>query len=47
MKTTTQNPIIDKMVETQSEFLNNWMDSAKKMQSAFSNGKITIGIPVF
>ncbi len=41
MKTTTQNPIIDKMVETQSEFLNSWMDSTKKMQSAFSNGQIT------
>jgi hypothetical protein len=40
MTTKTQNPIIDTMIETQSNFLNNWMESAKKMQSAFSNGSI-------
>ncbi len=41
MKTTNQNPFIDTMVETQSNFLNNWMDSAKKMQAAFNNGNVT------
>lgn len=40
MTTKTQNPFIDSMIETQSNFLNNWMDSAKKMQAAFSNGNI-------
>jgi hypothetical protein len=34
----TANPVIDSIVETQTNFINNWMDSAKKMQSAFSNG---------
>lgn len=38
MKTT--NPFIDTLVESQSQFVNNWMDSAKKMQSAFTNGNI-------
>lgn len=37
----TANPFIDGIVETQANFINNWMDSAKKMQSAFSNGNIT------
>ncbi len=41
MTTKNQNPFIDNMVETQSNFINNWMDSAKKMQSALSNGSIT------
>jgi polyhydroxyalkanoate synthase subunit PhaE len=36
----TANPFIDSIVETQTNFMNNWMDSAKKMQSAFSNGNI-------
>lgn len=36
----TANPIIDSIVETQANFVNNWMDSAKKMQSAFSNGNV-------
>lgn len=36
----TANPFIDSIVETQTNFINNWMDSAKKMQSAFSNGNI-------
>jgi len=36
----TANPLIDSIVETQTNFINNWMDSAKKMQSAFSNGNI-------
>ena len=39
MKTT--NPFIDTMVETQTQYLNTWMDSAKKMQSAITNGNIT------
>ena len=37
MKTTTQNPFIDSMVETQSKYLNNWMDSAKKIQETLKN----------
>lgn len=36
----TNNPLIDTMVESQTSFVNNWMDSAKKMQSAFANGTI-------
>jgi polyhydroxyalkanoate synthase subunit PhaE len=36
----TANPLIDSIVETQTNFINNWMDSAKKMQSAFANGNI-------
>ncbi len=38
MKTT--NPVIDTLVESQTQFMNNWMDSAKKMQSAFTSGNI-------
>lgn len=37
----TNNPFIDTLVESQTQFVNNWMDSAKKMQSAFSNGNIS------
>jgi class III poly(R)-hydroxyalkanoic acid synthase PhaE subunit len=36
----TANPIIDSIVETQTNFINNWVESAKKVQSAFSNGNI-------
>jgi class III poly(R)-hydroxyalkanoic acid synthase PhaE subunit len=36
----TQNPFIDTLVESQTQFVNNWMDSAKKMQSAFTTGNI-------
>ncbi len=36
----TANPVIDSIVETQTNFINNWMDSAKKMQSALSNGSV-------
>jgi class III poly(R)-hydroxyalkanoic acid synthase PhaE subunit len=36
----TSNPVIDTLVESQTQFVNNWMDSAKKMQSAFTNGNI-------
>ena len=37
----TSNPFIDTMVETQTQYLNTWMDSAKKMQAALSNGNIS------
>jgi polyhydroxyalkanoate synthesis regulator phasin len=36
----TSNPVIDTLVESQTQFMNNWMDSAKKMQSAFTSGNI-------
>lgn len=36
----TSNPVIDTLVESQTQFVNNWMDSAKKMQSAFTSGNI-------
>lgn len=36
----TNNPFIDSMVETQSHVMNNFMESAKKMQSAFTNGNL-------
>ena len=36
----TSNQFIDTMVETQTQYLNTWMDSAKKMQAALSNGNI-------
>lgn len=36
----TNNPVIDTLVESQTQFVNNWIDSAKKMQSAFTNGNI-------
>jgi hypothetical protein len=36
----TNNPVIDTLVESQTKFVNNWMESAKKMQSAFTNGNI-------
>lgn len=36
----TSNPVIDTLVESQSQFVNNWMESAKKMQSAFTSGNI-------
>jgi len=36
----TNNPLIDTLVESQTKFVNNWMDSAKKMQTAFTNGNI-------
>lgn len=37
----TSNPVIDTLVESQTQFVNNWIDSAKKMQSAFTSGNIT------
>ena len=36
----TSNPVIDTLVESQTQFVNNWMDSAKKMQSAFTSGNM-------
>jgi hypothetical protein len=36
----TSNPVLDTLVETQTQFINNWMDSAKRMQSAFTSGNI-------
>jgi len=36
----TNNPIIDSMLEAQATALNNWMDSAKKMQSSLTSGNI-------
>lgn len=36
----TSNPVLDNLVENQTNFVNNWMDSAKKMQAAFTNGNI-------
>lgn len=37
----TNNPLIDTLVESQTQIVNNWMDSAKKMQTAFTNGNIS------
>jgi polyhydroxyalkanoate synthase subunit PhaE len=34
----TNNPFIDNMVDAQAHVMNNFMESAKKMQSAFTNG---------
>lgn len=36
----TNNPIFDSMLEAQANVLNNWMESAKKMQSSFTTGNI-------
>ncbi len=36
----TANPVFDTLVENQTNFVNNWMDSAKKMQAAFTSGNI-------
>lgn len=37
----TSNPVLDTLLESQTQFINNWMESAKKMQSAFASGNIT------
>jgi hypothetical protein len=34
----TNNPIIDNMMDAQATAMNTWMDSAKKFQTAFTNG---------
>ncbi|HWY33683.1 MAG TPA: poly(R)-hydroxyalkanoic acid synthase subunit PhaE, partial [Nitrosopumilaceae archaeon] len=39
-KMKTQNPIIDNLIESQTQTINNWMDSTKKFQSAFTGGSI-------
>lgn len=36
----TNNPMIDSMIEAQTSAVNTWMDSAKKFQTAFSNGTV-------
>lgn len=36
----TSNPVFDTLVETQTNFVNNWMDSARKMQAAMASGNI-------
>ena len=36
----TQNPFIDTMIDAQKKAVNNWMDSTKKFQEAFTGGKI-------
>ena len=36
----TENQIIDTLVEVQAENINNWLDSSKKFQTAFTNGSI-------
>ncbi len=37
----TNNQILDTLVEAQTETINNWVDSTKKFQTAFSSGNIT------
>lgn len=36
----TSNPILDNLIEAQTQTINNWMDSTKKFQSAFTGGNI-------
>lgn len=36
----TNNPFIDNLIETQTNVMNNWMDSTKKFQSAMTSGNI-------
>ena len=36
----TSNPVIDAVVESQNQFVSNWMESAKKIQSSFEGGHI-------
>ena len=40
-KMKTNNPFIDSILETQTNLMNNWMDTTKKFQSAITNGNIT------
>ena len=37
----TNNPLMDTLVESQTQFVNNWMESAKKMQAAFTDGTMS------
>ena len=39
-KMKTNNPIIDNMIETQTQAINSWVDSTKKIQSALLGGNI-------
>ncbi|HWY38782.1 MAG TPA: hypothetical protein VNY73_09505, partial [Bacteroidia bacterium] len=34
------NPIFDNLIETQTQAINNWVDSTKKFQTAFTSGSI-------
>ncbi len=36
----TQNPMIDNLIDVQTQTVNNWMDSAKKFQNAMMGGSI-------
>lgn len=36
----TNNPFIDSIIETQTNVMNNWMDTTKKFQTAITNGNI-------
>lgn len=36
----TNNPIIDNLMDAQANAMNTWMDSAKRFQSAFTNGNL-------
>ena len=36
----TNNPMIDNIIDAQTTAVNTWMDSAKKFQSAFTNGTL-------
>jgi polyhydroxyalkanoate synthase subunit PhaE len=36
----TQNPVIDNIIEAQTQAVNNWVDTTKKFQNALSGGKI-------
>lgn len=37
----TNNPFIDSIIETQTNVMNNWVDTTKKFQTAITNGNIT------
>lgn len=37
----TNNPFFDNLIETQTNVMNNWVDSTRKFQNAISNGNIT------
>ena len=36
----TNNPVIDNMLDAQAKAVNNWLDTTKKFQDAFTGGKI-------
>jgi hypothetical protein len=39
----SNNPMVDNLIETQNRFMNNWFESAKKMQTAFNANQATEG----